>query len=435
MKSTTVTTYELDDSNAAVAELVQAVRVSLSLPSGIASDDTSIDNTRIDDTNIDNTRIDDTTVRAASLPLQKSGLGILLTDADADGAALSGGVSKALGIPVAGFTSLATFDPEGYHTGAIVLTVLIADDVVFTAAVSEPLTTDHRQRMIDTYYATVPDNALPGEHPALILSFAPNGESFSGDKYPEIISEVAGGAPIIGGVCSDDDDYSRARVFLSGKEYPDSLVLVSFWGNVRPVFSIRHVTSQFAEHIRRVTRSHDNIVEQVGDEDFITYLETFGLNTQISDPLLAFIAYPLMLTREDEDEVPLMRHILDLDHAEGLGIMVGDVPEDTLANICLIKPDDLKVSARESMTDLIKCVTAVAPDDYRYSTMLCISCCGRSVILGNHPEAEGDVLAKMLPPGLTLSGAYCLGEICPTRYADNVATNRFHNCSFAFCAI
>jgi hypothetical protein len=411
MKSTTVTTYELDDPAAAVEELIEAVRARLCLQE-ISSEKNAPE-------------------EGGSA---KSGLGILLCDADADGAALSAGLHEGLGIPIAGFTSLATFDPEGYHEGAIVLTVLTASDVTFTATVSEPLTSDYRQRMQDAYHAAIPPNTPPDEHPALILCFAPNGESFSGDKYPEVLSEVAGGAPIIGGVCSDDYDYSRARVFLSGEEYPDSLVLVSLWGNVRPVFSIRHVTSQFAERIRRVSRSHDNIVEQVGDEDFITYLESFGLNTQVDDPLMAFIAYPLMLTREDEDEVPLMRHVLDLDHTSGRGIMVGDVPEDTLANVCLIKPSDLENSARESMTDLIERIALTAPADYEYSTVLCISCCGRSVILGNHPDNEGKVLEEMLPEGLTLTGAYCLGEICPTRYVKGVATNRFHNCSFTFCA-
>ncbi|MDR2197196.1 MAG: FIST C-terminal domain-containing protein [Coriobacteriales bacterium] len=397
MKSMTVTTYELDDADAAVEELLAGVR--------------------------------------ARLTLRESGLGILFCDADADGAAISAGLHAALGIPVAGFTSLATFDQKGYHEGAVVLSVLTADDVTFTAAASKPLTSDYRQRMIETYDATVPAGTLPDEHPALIFCFAPNGESFSGDKYPEIVSEVAGGAPIIGGVCSDDGDYSRARVFLSGEEYPDSLVLVSLWGNVRPTFSIRHVTSQFAERIRRVSRSHGNIVKQVGDEDFITYLESFGLNTQVDDPLMAFIAYPLMLTSEDESEVALMRHILDLDHKNGWGIMVGDVPEGVLANVCLIRPDDLEDSARESMADMIGALKATSIEEYEYSAVFCISCCGRAVILGNHPEAEGQVLAEALPAGLSLSGAYCLGEICPSHYAEGVATNRFHNCSFVFCAI
>ena len=76
-----------------------------------------------------------------------------------------------------------------------------------------------------------------------------------------------------------------------------------------------------------------------------------------------------------------------------------------------------------------------AQSGYAYSTILCISCCGRSMILSGDADAEGRILTDKLPPGLTLTGAYCLGEICPTLYKDGHATNRFHNCSITFCML
>jgi len=71
--------------------------------------------------------------------------------------------------------------------------------------------------------------------------------------------------------------------------------------------------------------------------------------------------------------------------------------------------------------------------DYEYSTVLCITCCGRAMILGADSDAEGRVLSEMLPDGISLAGAYCLGEICPVLYKDGKAFNRFHNCSITFC--
>jgi hypothetical protein len=44
-------------------------------------------------------------------------------------------------------------------------------------------------------------------------------------------------------------------------------------------------------------------------------------------------------------------------------------------------------------------------------------------------------VAELLPENMTLAGAYCLGELCPTRYVDGEATNRFHNCSITFCTL
>jgi hypothetical protein len=234
-------------------------------------------------------------------------------------------------------------------------------------------------------------------------------------------------------VASDDYDYQRARVFFSGSEYKDAAVFVGIWGNVKPIFALRHVTSRFAERIRRVTRADGNIVHTVGDETFIRYLEGFGLKTDVPDPLLAFTSYPMMLTLEKSDEVPLMRHISGLNHADGSGSFFGNVPTGALANMCLINKKDILSACRDSMTSLLE--EAERQPDYAYSTIFCITCCGRAVILGADADAEGSVLKEMLPPGLSLAGAYCLGEICPALWKDGQVTNRFHNCSITFCML
>jgi hypothetical protein len=107
------------------------------------------------------------------------------------------------------------------------------------------------------------------------------------------------------------------------------------------------------------------------------------------------------------------------------------VPTGTLANICLINKDDIKAACRDSLTALLQ--EAERTPAYEYSTILCISCCGRAMILGAESDAEGRILSEMLPEGIALAGAYCLGEICPARYKNGEASNRFHNCSITFC--
>jgi hypothetical protein len=365
--------------------------------------------------------------------LGRNSIGLLFCDADFDGAALTRALREKLGFDIAGMTTLATLDPGGRRELSAVLTVLTADDCDFQAAVSGPLFEgDHADRIRGAYEGT-----RRGEHGAeragVIFAFCPNGAPFSGDIYPNALSEAADGAPVIGGVAADDYDYERARVFLSGAEYRDSLVVVAVRGNVRPVFSLRHVTSRFAERIRRIERASDNVVYQVGGETFVEYLKGFGLRTDVSDPLLAFNSYPMMLTREDGDETPLMRHISGLNHEDGSGSFFGDVPEGSLANMCLVSKEDVMAACGESADALL--AQTRAADGYEYSTVLCISCCGRAMILGADSGAEGEIISRMLPGGMSLAGAYCLGEICPAKYEGGAASNRFHNCSITFCAI
>jgi hypothetical protein len=237
----------------------------------------------------------------------------------------------------------------------------------------------------------------------------------------------------MGGLASDDYDYDRARTFLSGNEYRDAMVIVSVWGQVQPAFALRHVTSRFAERIRRVVEAQGNTVYRVGDETFVEYLEGFGLKTDVEDPLLAFNSYPMMLTQDGGDETPLMRHIFTLDFTDGSGSFLGDVPTGALANICLVTKDDIKAACQDSMNALLD--EANRRTDYEYATVFCFSCCGRAMILGTDSDAEGSILSAILPEKLALAGVYCLGEISPVRYKEGKASNRFHNCSITFCML
>jgi hypothetical protein len=396
MKSAVALTYELDDAAAAAAQLAGSIREKLTF-------------------------------------LQNS-VGILLCDADTDGAAVSAKLKELLGIEIAGMTTLATLDTDGHHEAAAVLTVLTADDCRFFTGVSESLANDaYRENVTAAYRQTVPADRADGDKAGVVFVFCPYGMPFSGDRYPEILSEVSGGAPVVGGVASDDYDYDRARVFLSGRDYRDALVLVSVWGRVKPAFALRHVTSRFAERIRRVVEAEGHVVYKVGEETFVEYLKGFGLKTDVEDPLLAFNSYPMMLTQEGGSEVPLMRHIFALDHGAGTGSFLGDVPTGTLANICLVNKEDITKASRLSLSALLE--ERDRQPDYEYSTVFCISCCGRAMILGADAGAEGRVIEELLPKDLTLAGAYCLGEISPVQVQDSKAVNKFHNCSFALCMI
>ena len=397
MKSTTVITYELDNALKAAQQLSESI--------------------------------------GKLLAIEKNAVGILLCDADMDGAAVTGELKKLLGIEIAGMTALATIDKDGHHEAAAVLTVLTADDCIFLPKASESLADqDFEKKIAKVCRAVFSEGIKNSDMAGLMFAFCPNGMPFSGDMYPEILSKETNNIPIMGGVASDDYDFKRARVFLSGNEYKDSLILVGVFGNVKPIFSIRHVTSRFAERIRRITEAKGNIVYKVGDETFVQYLESFGLKTDVPDPVLAFTSYPMMLTRgSTDDEVPLMRHIANLDLKNGSVSFFGDVPVGTMANICLINKNDLVTACRDSINALLE--EAGKNPDYKYSTMICISCCGRAMILGTESDAEGRVLSEMLPNGIALTGTYCMGEICPSRYKDGKASNRFHNCSITFCML
>lgn len=367
---------------------------------------------------------------AQKLPGLKNGVGLLFCDADLDGAAVTGALKERLGIDVAGMTTLATLAPQGRLDLSAVLLVLSTDDCLVSAVASEDLGKGNHTALIREAFAKLaPQAGLKG----VVFLLGPYGLPFSGDLYTSVLAEVAPGVPLMGGIASDDYDYERARVFLSGQEFKSSMVCVGLSGAIEPLFAIYHTTSRFAERIRRVTRAEGNIVYEVGDESFVRYLEGFGLNVDVDDPLLAFTSYPMMFTRGQGGGTAVMRHIASLNHENGSGIFLGNVPEGALANICLINKNNLADSCRASLQALLHAASEHA--GYSYSTILCISCCGRATILGPDDQMEGQIIKEMLPQGINLAGAYCLGEFCPSDVGQNSVTNDFHNCSITFCML
>lgn len=367
-------------------------------------------------------------IRKSLQPAPGQGIGLLFCDADVDGAAVTGELKELLGIDIAGMTTLAEISPQGRLEMSIVLTVLVREGTAFAAVATGSLADGQSaDRIRATYRKVAPEGAGKG----LVISLCPCGMDFSGDSYADILGEVRPGVPLIGGMASDDFDFERARVFLSGHEYKDEMVAVGIFGGIDPVFALRHVTSRVADRVRRVSKASGNVVHTVGDESFVKYLEGFGLDTSTSEPLMSFTAFPLLLTRPESNEVPIMRHICGLNHEDGSGSFIGNVPEGALANICMVSVQNLTDSCTESMNALVEKVTS----EVEYSAILCFSCCGRALVLGDKRNAEGDIISEMLPAGMTVAGAYCLGELCPTSVEVGNVANRFHNCSIAFCML
>lgn len=364
------------------------------------------------------------------LPDLRDGVGLLFCDADLDGASVTGELKKRLGIEVAGMTTLAALAPQGRQDLSAVLLVLSTDGHSVTVSASGALDKgDYADQIRNSFREVAPGDGQKG----LVFILGAYGLPFPGDTYASLLAEVAPGVPLMGGIASDDYDYDRARVFLSGQEYKTSMVCVGLAGNISPLFAIHHTTSRFAERIRRVTRSEGNVVYEVGDENFIEYLKGFGLNVDVDDPLLAFTSYPMMFTRGQGGGTAVMRHIAALNRDNGSGIFLGNVPQGALANICLINKDNLADSCRTSLQSLLH--TASQHPEHEYSTIICMSCCGRATIFGPDGQMEGQIINELLPTDVNLAGAYCLGEFCPSEVGQHGVTNDFHNCSITFCML
>ena len=375
------------------------------------------------------------------LALSKNTFGLLICDSDTEHAGLLTEIRRRLDIPVVGFTSTAMLTGNhGMVDEAACLATVTSDDVSFAIATSEPLTPQNVQDEIERTYGRARDT-LEGE-PIMVMAFPPYILGIMLDTYPRELDRISGGLPVFGGLPAHDEVNGHTAVFCGDRVADDRLTILLLSGAAKPVFSVRNNLSTLASMKRRVTHSEDNVVYRVGDQTFVEFLEGFGLDVEAiansQDKTTSFTAYPLLveMTHQNNfDGVPIVRTIHSIDMKTGAGTAIGEIPQGATLSLGALKPHDIRVSARQSVQDILTKMKENESEGYRYSLVFAISCVGRYFVLAGRNELEVEVLLDGLPKDLSLCGFYSFGEICPTSVSSGKANNAAHNESLVIMAL
>jgi hypothetical protein len=402
LKSTTAVTNELDDIASGTDELARSVK--------------------------------------ENLKFARNSFGLLFCDSDADHSKFASELARKLGVPIVGYSATAMLCGDGLCENTAVLTVVTSDDVNFSIAVSEPLTGDN----IAFQTASTYDRAkasLEGE-PKLVLAFPPYLLGIMLDIYPRELERASGGLPVFGGLPAHDDMRGRTVVYCGDSAVNDRLALLLMSGNVQPVMTVKNSLGALANLKRTVTESKGSVVYKVGDESFVDFLRRFGLDVEkLANPhekTISFTTYPLLVEKtggENKDGIPVVRTLHGVNLEEGSGTAIGEVPEGSIVSVGILQPKDIEKSSSDSIEDLREKMAAGEAEGYEYSTVFAISCVARYYVMANKNTLEADILRKKLPKGLSMSGYYSFGEICPTSVRHGKAANAAHNESLVLLAL
>lgn len=370
----------------------------------------------------------------SQIALQKNSCGILYHDYETDGAALSGLLHEKLGIDVIGCSALAVLEGcGGYHDMVALLTVLSADDVAFSVAMSEPMSRENALENATAAYEAAAAT-LPSA-PGLIFSLPPAGTDFLADFYLEDFTKATGGLPIIGGVPSG----ASACTEFNGQPMDGRLLMILMSGNIRPVFSVANVVSRYSATSVTVTRADGATIYEVDGKPLLDYFVSIGLDREAMlqgpEPVF-FKKYPILM--EDQasgTSTPYVRMISHMNAEDGSGVTFATVPEGAKLSLGLLQREDVRLSIEEALHALTGKMEAAQREGYSYSTILCITCAARHEILNPQYSLESDTIRPLLPEGLTMSAFYSHGELCPIALDGDGARNRLHNGSVVFCAI
>ena len=324
--------------------------------------------------------------------------------------------------------------------GLMFCDTVTSDDVNFSIATSEPLTGDNIAEQIASTYERA-KASLEGE-PKLILVFPPYLLGIMLDIYPRELERVSGGLPVFGGLPAHDDMQGRTAIYCGDSATNDRMTLLLMSGNVKPVMTVKNSLGTLANLKRTVTEAKENVVYKVGDDSFVEFLRRFGLDVEkLANPAertISFTTYPLLLENtggENPDGIPVVRTLHGVNLEEGTGTAIGEVPRGSVISVGILQPKDIEKSSYDSIRDLTEKMAASKAEGYEYSTVFAISCVARYYVMANKNMLEADILRQELPPGLSMSGYYSFGEICPTSVRSSKAMNAAHNESLVLLAL
>jgi hypothetical protein len=331
-------------------------------------------------------------------------------------------VCKNLPFDVLGCTSQC-FAKSGVPavTGEVMLavTVLTSDDTEFAAGVSDPLSEENAETVIQSLYRNT--LASFGE-PTLIFSFQPTMLCLCGDAMTNALDGVCGGIPIFGAVALDFDTHIRnPRTVYNGTAYSDRLTLLLLKGPINPRFfstSIpeKYIISQDAV----VTAAKGSRIISVNSEPAVSFVKGLGLfqgDEQAPNPAIPLIA-------EGPGRTGPTAVVMQGATPEGEVICGNLVQVGETLNIGMLNADYVIESANALLEEIKNSCES------RKNLIIC-SCLLRSILLGGSHEEEIELIRKELK-----SFEHCLifssaGEICPRYTEDGKTLNQL----FAYALI
>ncbi|MDR1921452.1 MAG: FIST C-terminal domain-containing protein [Candidatus Adiutrix sp.] len=380
--------------------------------------------------------IDDAEAAAAELleqlqsgeSLLKNSVAVVACSTDFIDSGVIRAVGAALPFPVVGLTTAASCVRGGMGSLILSLMVLTSDDVSFAVGLTEPILSPDRALLSAAYEEAAA--RLPGR-PALILSFyplSPQVTGAGGDFAVETMAAVSGGVPNFGllPVVAADDFQNQTRIICGGEDYTDRYAFILLEGAVDPVFYVGVMSSEKVLKDKGViTRAEGPLMYSVNDITTLEYMRR-DLGLAVDANLSPSNMFPIIIDWGD-GAAPVMRAVYAFS-AEGAAVCGAHVPQGGILSVGRIDRDEVVVSASRVLAD-IKAAEA-------RGGLLFFSCVARLHVLDFDERAEMEVVAAALAQTETpYFFCYAGGEICPVDGPGGVLTNRAHNYTFIVLAL
>lgn len=231
-----------------------------------------------------------------------------------------------------------------------------------------------------------------------------NGTEFVSGLTAELPTHVK----ITGGLAGDSDRFERTLVGLDDLTDTPTIVALGFCGEAIEVeHGCEGGWSPFGPE-RIVTRSQGNQLFELDGRSALSLYKTYLGEKARELPRAAF-HFPLSI-EPPGGGFPLVRTILSIDEANESMTFAGDIPQGAKVRLMRATQEDLVDGAGKS-------VASIKQRDP--SLVICVSCLGRKIVLGQRAEEETEMVRDSLDGEPVITGFYSYGELAPSDAGGN----------------
>ena len=153
---------------------------------------------------------------------------------------------------------------------------------------------------------------------------------------------------------------------------------------------------------RTVTASRGNVLQELDGKLALELYKTY-LGPEAEALPASALRFPLYVTSPGQRN-PVVRTILSIDEKEGTMTFAGDIPVDATVQLMRASFEDLITGAEDAATTAVQDAELV----------LCVSCVGRRIVLGQRTEEELEGVRSVFGKRPVLTGFYSYGELAPS---------------------
>jgi hypothetical protein len=210
------------------------------------------------------------------------------------------------------------------------------------------------------------------------------------------------GVTLSGGLAGDGKDFVITTVGLDEAPAPGGIVAVGLYGEaLRIGFGSAGGWSSFGP-VRTVTGSAGNVLHTLDNRPGLEVYKNY-LGSEAAALPAAALRFPLCITTPGQSNA-VVRTILSIDEQSGSMTFAGDIPLGAPVRFMRASYEDLIGGAEDAARQAVQPAALV----------LCVSCVGRRIVLGQRTEEEIEEVRASFGPGPILAGFYSYGELAPS---------------------